>query len=186
MTADVSRGNASAAYNAPSNDSASWKNTSTCHCPSTNEKARKAGKLKVKFRTAKSDFPGWCRPHQGVHPRRRRFPGGPFAALRRRSRRRQFPGLSRAAHRQSQPLHVLPALRAGWNAGRPASPSSKRSKGSEIHSWPARRPSCWSAFTRARSSTVPSRARGRAAPPKPRTTRLPKRCCTTRKSAPST
>ena len=51
---------------------------------------------------------------------------------------------------------------------------------------PARRRSCWCACIRARWSTGPSRARAAAAPPRPKTRRSPKRCCTTKRSAPST
>ena len=172
---------------APSSASTSWKSALRSPCPNSNAKPQ-TGKLKVKHRTAKKRFLGRGRAHQGVHPRRRCLSGRSFAALRRRARGRQLPGLSRAAHRQSQPLHVLSALRAGGTAGRAKTREAppKDQKARRRLNWPARRPSCWCACTRATWSTGPSPARGRAAPPRPRTMRSPKRCCTTRRSAPST
>ena len=102
--------------------------------PSGTGKSRSHVKLKVKHRTAKKDLHGRGGAHERVHSRRRRLSSGPLAALRRRPRRGQLPGLSRAAHRQSQPVHVLLALRAGRSAGRSQPPkkrSSKKSKGPE-------------------------------------------------------
>ena len=193
VTADVTRGKPPPPTIAPSSGSTSWKSAWPSRCPNCElAKPRKPGKLKVKHRTAKKDFLAAVARTKEYIARRRRLPGGPLAALRRGARRGQLPGLSRAAHRQSQPLHVLPALCAGGAAGRSALASRrappKRSKGSETRPRAGRLVAGAAGARSPGQGRVPAhrRARGRAAPPKPRTTRWPKRCCTTKRSAPST
>ena len=59
------------------------------------------------------------RAHQGVHRGGRHFPGGAVAAPRRVNRAwTAFQVYRCAAHREPQPVHVLPALHAGGAAGR--------------------------------------------------------------------
>ena len=101
----------------PSRGSTGWKSASLSRCPSC--AAHKAqGQAEGEAPHREKGFPGRRQPHQGVHRGGRYFPGGALAALRRGAGGRQLPGLSRAAHRQSQPLYVLSALRAGGSAGR--------------------------------------------------------------------
>ena len=80
---------------------------------------------------------GGRRAVQGVHPRRRRLPGGAQPALERRLPGRGVLDLPRAARDQPEPLHVLPRLRGlrdrrrlarvAGQGGRAATPSSGRS-----------------------------------------------------------
>ncbi len=54
---------------------------------------------------------GGRRAGQGVHPRRRRLPGGAEPALERRRHGRRLLDLPRPARHQPEPVHVLPRLR---------------------------------------------------------------------------
>ena len=58
------------------------------------------------------------RAREGVHPRRRRLPGGAEPALERRVPGRRLLDLPRPAGGQPQPLHVLPRLRGLPHRGR--------------------------------------------------------------------
>ncbi len=104
---------------------------------------------------------------QGVHPRRRRLPGGAEPALERRLPGGRLLDLSRPARDQPEPVHVLPRLRGLRDRGRVAGGARDRN-GPDT---------CASARSRARA-----RARTRSS----RTSSAGASCSPTRRSAPST
>ena len=138
VTADVSKGAAAAAYDRALKRLNRLEKRLSQPLPNLGrkrdpKKPRPSSKLKVKHRTHEEGLYGRGGAHQGIHPRGRRLSSGHLAALRRRPRSGQLPGLSRAAHRQSQPVYVLPALLTGGSAGSEAGKRSlsKKSKGPE-------------------------------------------------------
>ena len=166
VTADVSRGNAAAAYDrAVKRLDKLERRLRNLPLPERSLKTRTHGKAQGQAPHREEGFHGRSRAHQGIH----RAPATYFRPCSRSasmSSRASTASRSIApAHRQSQPVHVLPALRPGRTAGRRKPDGQIRPKGQKAIanglSWPARRPSFWSACIKARSSTGPSPARGR-------------------------
>ena len=91
---------------------------------------------------------------QGVHPRRRRLPGGAQPALERRRAGRGVLDLPRPARDQPQPVHVLPRLRGLRDRRAPRRSRSSRSR--------AGAPSSARSPARARARTPPRRTSGAA------------------------
>ncbi len=114
VTADVSRGNASAAYSRAIKRLDKLEKRLEQPLPHPERRQPHAhGKLKVKYRTAKKDFTAAvARTKEYIRA------GDAFQVV--LSQRfdiepgvDSLPGLPGAAHRQSQSVHVFPALRAG-------------------------------------------------------------------------
>ena len=125
----------------------------------------RAARVRVQHRRRRLRRGG--RARQGVHPRRRRLPGGAEPALERRLPGRRVLDLPRPARDQPEPVHVLPRLRGLRDRRAPRRSRSSRSPAAG-RAAPDRR-------------HAPARGLGRAGPRAGATS-----CWPTRRSAPST
>jgi hypothetical protein len=173
-SADVTRETPKVAYDARSKTSrASRKNLPRDGSRRTGAK-RDEGKAEGKGAHFEGEVSGKRSPSEGVHRRRRHFPGRAFAALGFRAGSLSAGSLSRAAHGESVAVYVFPALRRS------------REKIREECTCSDRLPKCWCVPGGRSWNTVRSRGRIRGAATKRKTPRWNRKCSATRRNAPNT
>ena len=188
VTADVSDGKAGAAYDRAVKRLDKLEKRLAQPLPVLERgKKQRAAKLKVKYRTAKKDYIA------AVKRTKRYIAAGDVFQAVISQRFDVEPGVDSfqvyRALRTVNPspymffLRFAPEGPLGSGPANTLKSSSKKSKPSEMVELAGSSPELLVACTRAKWSTGPSPARGRAAPPRPTIRRWPMRCFTTKRSA---